>query len=308
MNPLDQDRKEVIPSSPAMESHVGGITFVPPKTRRKVAIVGTAPNSIAAPFDDPSWEIWGVGFRGAHVTRATRWYEIHNLALEKDGKDWPPLFDKWAADCDVWMFFPDQLPNVKEKCRQYPVKFILDRHSPRFLSSSFAWMFAHALHAHELGEDKVDEIGVWGVDMEGGTEYEEQRAGCFHFIEIAKMLGVNVRLVTSGGLAYVPPPYPFSKDDPVAEKLKLKREALEAEKAKYDQMGADARQRMAYLQGQIEFIGTLRDKFVDADERIAKVAAARAIVEKANVLSQHALAEIKGWLECVKWMTAYFKG
>lgn len=277
-----------------------------PRPRRKVAIVGTAPNSVAAPFNDPSWEIWGCGFRGAHVTRATRWYEVHNLALEKDGvepngKRWEDYIVEWSADCDVWMFFPAQIPSLKEKVRQYPVKHILDRHDPRFLSSSFAWMFAHALHAQEFGEEPVDEIGIWGVDMEGGTEYEEQRVGCFHFIELAKRQGITIRLVASGGLAYRPVPYPFCNDDPFAEKMKLKSAGLEAEKRKYDSMLADAIARKAYLTGQIDLL-----EKGDQDTKALK--AEREVMERTIAVTNVALAEIKGWLDCVAWARAYMRG
>ena len=63
------------------------------------------------------------------------------------------------------------------------------------------------------------EIGIWGVEMEHGTEYREQRVGFRHFIDLAKEIGIPVTRLVSGGLAYEPVPSPFWQDDPLLSKL-----------------------------------------------------------------------------------------
>lgn len=281
-------------------SDVSGSDLTMAPKRRRVAIVGTAPSSSDAPFDDKSWEIWGVGFRGEHVTRADRWYEIHNLSLEKDGKDWPPLFDKWSRDCDVWMFFPDQLPNIRGKTRQYPVEQILKQHSARFLSSSFAWMMAHALHAHEFGEQKVDEIGLWGVDMEYGTEYEYQRAGLFHFIEVAKHRGLTVRRVVTSGVVYEPLPYPFCFDDPLSEKLRFRQgkfsDELKTRQAAFDSTVS----RVGQLKAVIDALGA-----VGLDT--AKERAEKDLLERAITPMRDSLCELRGAIANVEWTLNYLR-
>lgn len=196
---------------------------------RRIALVGTAQSSAHAPFRDESWEIWGVGYRGDHVTRATRWYELHRLEGGADGPEWPDLVRAWAKDCELWMMWPQPLG---ETVHQYPHERMAARFGTFFMTSSFAWMMAQAID--ELrpvgGEPVPGEIGLWGVDMEYGTEYREQRAGLRHFISLAKALGIPVRMVLSSGLAYEPVPYPFRDDDPLLAKLRYRKATLAKEK------------------------------------------------------------------------------
>jgi hypothetical protein len=56
------------------------------KTRvKKIAIVGCSDTKDQAPFNDASWEIWGVNNLFHHIPRYDRWFEIHNLTKDSDG-------------------------------------------------------------------------------------------------------------------------------------------------------------------------------------------------------------------------------
>lgn len=192
---------------------------------RRIALVGTAPSSVHAPFADESWEIWGVGFRGEHFTRADRWFELHRLDGLRDGPEWRPLLEKWAKDCELVMMWPEPLG---PKVTQYPLDAVKDRFGTFFMTSSFAWMLALVLHEHLAGQT-VAEIGVWGVDMEFGTEHREQRAGFRHFLALARFAGLPTRLLVNSGVIYEPVPYPFWQDCPQLEKLKRRKTGIEAE-------------------------------------------------------------------------------
>lgn len=191
---------------------------------RKIAMVGTAASRLKAPFADESYEIWGVGGRGSEP-RATRWYELHSLRAEPD--EWVAAWCKQlrevvTRDCDLYMIYPraDCGPRVK----QFPTERILARFGSFHLTSSFSWMMAQAI-------DELVPVGnaappgslieIWGVDMEYGTEYAQQRAGFRAFISIAHALGITVLRPAESGLSYDPVPYPMWQDDPMLSKVSL---------------------------------------------------------------------------------------
>lgn len=183
---------------------------------KKVAIVGTAPSGINAPFEDKSWDIWGCGLRAGHVCRASRWYELHRL----DGEprpwaiEWRKAMKDWPQDCPIYMFYPE--PDLGKEVTKFDPQPLIAKYGTFFMTSSFSWMIAQAI------EEGYTEISLWGVDMEYGTEYRQQRVGLRHFIETAKLLGVNVTRVATSGIAYEPVPYPFWQDDPLLAKLDLR--------------------------------------------------------------------------------------
>lgn len=258
--------------------------------KRRVALVGTAPSSAHAPFDDPSWEIWGVGFRGEHFTRADRWFELHRIEGDDDGQEWVDLLKTWSHDCAVWMIWP--LP-VGKNVIQYPHQKIAGKYGTFFLTSSFGWMIALAI------EEGVDEIGVWGVDMEYGTEYREQRAGVRHFMALAKFAGIKVTVLLNGGVAYEPVPYPFWIDDPLLQKLKYRRERLSEEKAVRDRACASTLERLSQIGAITAELGKIRG----TSKRIAELEGeARGMqthlpgLQKDASWSEGAIAEIE-WME-----------
>ena len=188
---------------------------------RKIALVGTADSGVYAPFDDESWEIWGVAAKAGYITRVDRWYEIHRL--EGESKEWIDHWRRQASTLDenthLYMHYP--ISGFGETIYAYPVDEIVDRFGTYFMTSSFAWMMAHAIH--ELCPPEQDwipgEIAIYGVDMESGPEYRQQRSGFQHFIGLAKCLNINITRLASSGIAYEPTPYPMWQDDPLLNKL-----------------------------------------------------------------------------------------
>ena len=79
---------------------------------------------------------------------------------------------------------------VKEELPEsvfYPVEKIVEVFGPYF-SSTISWLIALAIY------EGCDELGLWGVDMIGEGEYNYQRAGCEHYLGIAKGKGIKVTL------------------------------------------------------------------------------------------------------------------
>lgn len=191
-------------------------------------MVGTAPSSIHAPIKDKSWEIWAVNVRMEHVTRITRLFQVHRLAGEGDADGWREHMKQFAKNTELWMFWPEPLGKVV----QFPYQAIMAKYGAFFMTSSFSWMMALAID--EMRPDEGNgggEISLYGVDMEFGTEYHEQRHGLRHFMELAKHLGIAVSVRASSGIAIDPIPYPFWEDDPFLNRIRLRRKLLGEENA-----------------------------------------------------------------------------
>lgn len=203
---------------------------------RRIALVGTANSGADAPFADPSYEIWGVSARAPYVTRATRWFELHRLEGEPRAwaDNWRTDVKVFAHDCELVMFYPEF--DLGPKVTAYPIARITERFGTYFMTSTFAWMIALAID--ELcpqGEEwGIGEIALFGIDMEYGTEYRDQRVGLRHFIDLARVMGITITRLANGGLSYEPVPYPFWQDDPLISKLKQRTDLNEKKLANMD--------------------------------------------------------------------------
>lgn len=139
-------------------------------------MVGTTNTGEAAPYNDLSWEIWGVSCRRPYVTRATRWFELHRLDGEPEqwANAWRDEIRKFSTDVELWMMYPENLgPNVI----QYPYESIVARFGTYFMTSTFSWMMAKAIdELRPMKDGKIDfseqgHISIFGVEMEYGSEY-----------------------------------------------------------------------------------------------------------------------------------------
>lgn len=194
---------------------------------RKIALVGTAESGKLAPFADKSYEIWGVSQRASYVTRADRWMELHRLDGEEPdwANKWRDRIREFGTDIpEFWMMYPE--PDLHHNVIAYPYDRIVARFGTRFMQSTFSWMMAIAID--EMVPDgsvyppEDCEIAIYGVDMEHGTEYSGQRQGFFHFIELARFLGIKVTRLASGGMSFEPLAYPMWQDDPLQAKVTLR--------------------------------------------------------------------------------------
>lgn len=172
--------------------------------KKKIAIVGTAPSKAQAPYGDKEWEIWGCNRSCFDLKVWDRLFEIHR---------------KWDMDQSLWdhdhkKYF-EELKEVKppqQVISTLPIggeaNLVIDRdkmfkkYGTIWFSSSLAYMLAWAL------EQKPDEIGIWGVDMESHEEYVVQFAGCRHFIDLARALGIKVTTPDGCLLMREVQPYP----------------------------------------------------------------------------------------------------
>ena len=182
----------------------------------QVAIVGAAPSSrMQAPFADETWEIWACSAGNTKVLpRITQWFELHDIADLTSAR--------WASWCveyigilrnakyKVWMHNNSVVSNAEA----FPKDELVEKWPEAPFTSSFAWMMAKAIY------DGATKIGIYGVDLTAGKEYEYERPGAQYWIAKARELGIETFIPQESDLGYGIPLYGFDDAQPIARKLK----------------------------------------------------------------------------------------
>lgn len=195
-------------------------------SRKKIAICGFASSSRGRiPFDDPAWSIWGLNQLYRHIPRADRWYDIHLNWREDnvEGTDHPA----WIKQCGIPVFMadlkalaPETLADYPTVCR-FPIERLIAKHGLDYFTSTVSIMLAGAIDeidravearakeavtnglatafdVYQLVKSLYAEytIGIFGIDLIVGTEYDWQKACAEYFIGEASARGINL---------YIPP-------------------------------------------------------------------------------------------------------
>ncbi len=274
---------------------------------RKIALIGTAESGSRGPYDDKSWEIWGVSSRAKYVTRVTRWFELHRIDGEGDewAANWRAALKVFCHDAELWMFEPE--PDLAPKVMAYPTGRIIDRFGTFHMTSSFAWMMALAIdELRPVGGNPVDgEIGIWGVEMEYETEYREQRSGFRHFIDLAHFAGIKVTRLSTGGLAYEPVPYPFWQDDPLMCKLAQRTKHTSGQLKKFDTSLRMTRTMIAQNRAVIEEINRSKKKGYRRAKRLVAVEEELAGLMETSANLSKEIVQAEGANEEQRWFKDY---
>jgi hypothetical protein len=156
----------------------------------KVAIVGMSPTYIEAPFDDPTWQKWGLPW-GYEWARMDRLFEMHSLPFIKQGKDskgnvMPANHMERLQECGP-VYMQEAYPEIPESIA-YPLEEVGKSVAP-YWSSSVGYMLALAIH------EGAEEIGLYGVDMQG--DHASQRPNAEYLLAIAKERGIKITLPNS---------------------------------------------------------------------------------------------------------------
>lgn len=176
---------------------------------RQIAIIGRCDNTRdKAPYDDPEWEIWGLG--RDRLVRADRLYEIHEFWRDPNhARGWG--FDdadylRWlqANDVPVVLGKPDpDIPNaivfphdgvrelIGESNATDAMRLNPRRSGQPYIESSLAAMVAHAIWENAQGQT-VEKIGLWGIDLDSASEYAYQRPNMEYLLGFARASGIKV--------------------------------------------------------------------------------------------------------------------
>lgn len=165
----------------------------------KLAILGTAGSLPNAPYDDKSFEIWGVSVVQTYdvAKRYDVLFEMHGTGYT----DRPDIKKRLKElDCPLYMLEEHpEFPNSME----YP-KWIIGKHR-KYHTTSISYMLELALHSYEE-TGKPFHVAMFGIHMEHEEEYTEQRPCCEYWIGRMEGAGMDVfvhpssALLKSGGL------------------------------------------------------------------------------------------------------------
>lgn len=190
---------------PKILDHEAAIVEVVPR-RKRVAIVGFAESSRnLAPYDDPSWEIWGLNQLDHHIPRADRWFEIHQrqVFLADTVRDVDYLATLRGFQIPVYM--QEHHADIPNSVR-FPIERVLQFGEIDYFQSSIALMFALAM------VEGFEEIGVWGVDLVVGSEYDYQKPNLEFWLGLA--LGKGLRVSLPAQTALLKQSYRYGYDHP----------------------------------------------------------------------------------------------
>lgn len=216
------------------------------KVTKKIAILGKAPSSRdLAPFDDDSWEIWGLSDMAmpeypSPIKRWDRWFEMHDL---DDG------FRRWNQNYVEWIKQDHGKPIYVQENRDdvpsgvaYPRREIFahfdkyisnqDGDPLHYFTNSISWMIALAIY------EGATEIALYGVDMaQHGmglrSEYAYQRPSVELWLGIAAGRGITVTIPKESDLLKTPHLYGYdSQTNSMRLKYKPRMKDIESGKKK----------------------------------------------------------------------------
>lgn len=215
----------------------------PKQQERRVAIVGSAPSSMMqAPYDDPSWEIWGLAWR-QDMPRCDMYFDIH--ALTSDRKH---ILGNSVAEYIAVMKQRNKPHMLQEEVEgfehsiRYPLVEVLQdlrerthgQFDGKYLSCSIAYMLAYAMYC------RYPVIALYGVDLIDDTEYVYQRPNMEYLIGIATAHGHKVEIPDNCALlgpswlyGYSTPPHQQSQGAITEEILKNRIEQYQKKKDHY---------------------------------------------------------------------------
>lgn len=166
-----------------------GIVKVTPK-RKKVAIIGTSSSRIYAPFEDDSWECWGLN--EIDQDRAERYFEIHELKASSKEEI------EWLKECEVPIYMCKTHKKIPMSVK-YPLVNICGKlECNLYFTCTFAYQIALAIY------EGFEEIGLWGANLPAGSPREKlvETACVEYWLGFAMGRGIKIFIPTMDSLLY----------------------------------------------------------------------------------------------------------
>lgn len=166
---------------------------------RKIAILGFGGTVKDCPWQDESWELWGMnGFwRAAEPDfgikapeeRYTLWFDLHTLEYTRAyGKEagFGDAQERWLEREHPFPIFMldeyQQFPSVQ----RFPVEDVIATLGRDYFTSTVAYAITYALCLPDVAE-----IGLWGIDLVHDTEYGDQRPCAEYWIARGEAMGIR---------------------------------------------------------------------------------------------------------------------
>lgn len=245
------------------------------QARHKVAILGTTPHRQQAPFDDPTWQIWGVGpsmhdmisNSSGVVRRFDRWLEVHNPddwvkghAATEHSKDvylpWLRSIGPKAMILRAHAVLPDATVIDAERIIK-----TFGAESYGFIRGSIEWCIAIALLDYHIDQPgQLEAVGMWGVDYASSEERRTQKNGVRHWMDKCRTFGVSVHLPAGSDLNATPKAYPFYEETPLHRKSIFRLKELNSRIAEKTSTAEKFRKDLRAVEDELQQLsGALQD-------------------------------------------------
>lgn len=149
---------------------------------------------IRAPWEDKSWELWGLPWHRGYAARMHRLFEMHDLRhwRAKVHKVYSDEYLKQLGEADVPLYMQEAYPEVPNALA-YPFERVIAEVGDYF-NSSLGYMVALAI------TEGTEEIGVFGVDLVAPDEYGYQKPNMEYLLGVARGKGIKVTIPKGSGL------------------------------------------------------------------------------------------------------------
>lgn len=217
----------------------------------KIALLGSAPSSkMAAPFNDPTWEIWSCSPGNMDLPRSDAFFEIHAIDTTLKEKQYNvPIYNGMS-----FVDYCKQHPRIyMQEVRpeypgavEYPKAEMFKRFGPYFWTSSLSYMIALAI------SQKPEAIGLWGVDMSADDEYVHQRPGCQYFIQEAERAGIDIVVPYGSDILFPHPPYGYREASHMWSKMDIRWKELNGKHQAITAQMAELQTQKLHLEGAMD--------------------------------------------------------
>lgn len=157
---------------------------------RSVAIIGRCWSTrIDAPWHSTNWELWTLAWDPVPVTHRT--FETHqNFRMYQSNPEDGAWHVGGLRMSKVPVYMLELHDDIPQSVR-YPIEDVTKLigktvQGTPYLESSIAYMVALAML------EKVDRIGIWGVDLHCESEHAYQRPNLEYLIGMARGMGIKV--------------------------------------------------------------------------------------------------------------------
>lgn len=172
-------KKRVEPKLPALESDSAAPADkpLPQPARKKIAIVGYAPSRSLAPYDDESWEIWGVNEIYREIPRCSVLFELHDWDWLR-GPERNKEHLRTMQEATIPIYMQRHFPEIPRSIA-LPKAEIEQQFRSEYFTNTISWMVAEALR------QQPSHLGIYGCDMALDSEYRGQRPSLEFWLGIA---------------------------------------------------------------------------------------------------------------------------
>ena len=161
----------------------------------KLVILGTAdPTRGMAPYTDKEYEIWAVAVAATYpdVKRIDALFELHTSGYWEQDQN----VKKRLSETTIPIYMHKEIEGIPASVA-YPLEEVCKYR--KYFTSSIAYMLGLAFHAYKT-DGKPKPVEMFGVNMSGAEEYEDQKPCCEYWLGRMEEAGMEVHPSDAGAI------------------------------------------------------------------------------------------------------------